>query len=162
MTFFLELRHGEVPRIPLLGTWVNKAAQASSEARSDYTDSSCFRCFRERCCGPYTTTTTIATAHHSAANSHACLTESTPENIGLKKLPEMVLFMACISMRINTLPLALLNTQLKTITKPRRNITSDQWISPTSISGRCHTTIPIQRIRLAKSADRPTCRRGRA
>src|SRR5215204_88480 len=37
MTFFLELRHGEVPRIPLLGTWVNKAAQASSETRSDYT-----------------------------------------------------------------------------------------------------------------------------
>jgi hypothetical protein len=30
-------------------------------------------------------------------------------NIGEKKLPEMVLFMACIIMMISTLPLALLN-----------------------------------------------------
>src|ERR671910_361451 len=119
--------------------------------------SSCLRCLRERCCGPYTTTTTIATAHHSAANNHASLTESAPENIGLMKLPSMVLFMACISMRINTLPLALLNTQLKTITKPMPNTMSDQWISPTKKSGRCQTVINTERIKLAKSAERPVC-----
>jgi hypothetical protein len=33
-------------------------------------------------------------------------------------LPDMALFVACISMMINTLPLALLNTQLKTTTAP--------------------------------------------
>ena len=36
-------------------------------------------------------------------------------NIGEKKLPETVLFAACITMMINTLPRALLKTQLKTI-----------------------------------------------
>jgi hypothetical protein len=38
--------------------------------------------------------------------------------MGEKKLPETVLFIACISMMISTLPLALLNTQLKMITAP--------------------------------------------
>src|SRR5918995_282665 len=123
---------------------------------------SCLWCLRERCCGPYTTTTTIATTHHSAAYSHANRTESAPENIGPMKLPEKVLFMACLSMMISTLPLALLNTQLKTITKPKMNTISDQGISPTIISGKCHTVTPTQRIRLAKSAERPTCSRGRA
>ena len=50
------------------------------------------------------------------ASNHASRTESAPENIGEKKLPETALFAACINMMISTLPLALLNTQLKTIT----------------------------------------------
>jgi hypothetical protein len=43
---------------------------------------------RERCFGPATITTTIATTHHTTARIHDCLTESAPENIGEKKLPE--------------------------------------------------------------------------
>src|SRR5829696_6246230 len=80
--------------------------------------SSCFLCVRDKCAGPAKMTTTIATAHHTAASIHDCLTESAPENMGEKKLPEMVLFMACIIMMISTLPLALLNTQLRTSVAP--------------------------------------------
>ena len=43
----------------------------------------------------------------------------SPGNIGEKKLPETALFAACINMMISTLPLALLNTQLKTISCAR-------------------------------------------
>src|SRR5829696_4559230 len=80
--------------------------------------SSCFLCVRDKCAGPANMTTTIATAHHVAASIHDCLTESTPVNIGEKNWPEMVLFMACIIMMISTLPLALLNTQLRTSVAP--------------------------------------------
>src|SRR5215217_6736816 len=99
-------------RMHLLRCWVNKSGQASSEALSDYTSSSsCLRCSRERCCEPYTTTTTIATTPHSARRSHAWFTESAPENIWPTNPLEKVLFMLWKSMTINTLPLALLNSQ---------------------------------------------------
>src|SRR5919112_1041300 len=118
----------ELPRITIPRTWVNRSdkrprrlVQTTRGAAVDVsgcTGSSCFRCLRERSCGPYTTTTTIATAHHTAASNHPSLTESPPENIGKMKVPDMALFVACISMMTNTLPLALLNTQLKTTTAP--------------------------------------------
>jgi hypothetical protein len=82
-------------------------------------------CLRERSSGPARRITTIATTHHTTASNHDCLTESAPENIGEKKLPEMVLFEACISMMISTLPRALLNTQLKTITAAMISTTSE-------------------------------------
>ena len=77
-------------------------ACGSALGRAPYTEgfgeisegSSCFVCLRERCLDPATITTTIATTHHTAASSHDCLTESAPENMGEKKLPETVLFMA--------------------------------------------------------------------
>src|SRR5215207_818487 len=124
--------------------------------------SSCFLCLRERCFGPATITTAIATTHHTTASNHDCLTESAPENIGEKKLPEMVLFMACISMTISTLPLALLNTQVNTTDTAMTSTRSDQLTSPTTISGRCQKAQSTPRIRLATSAERPDCRRGRA
>src|SRR5215208_4703075 len=107
-------------------------------------------------------TTTTAVAHHSAANNHASLAESAPENIGPKKPPEMVLFVACISMASNTLPRVLLKTQVKTTVHETMNTMSDQGTSPTTISGRCQKAHSTPRIRLANNADRPTCRRGRA
>jgi hypothetical protein len=58
------------------------------------------------------TITKIATTVHTRASIHDWRTESAPVNIGEKKLPEMVLFAACITMMINTLPRALLKTQL--------------------------------------------------
>jgi hypothetical protein len=57
-------------------------------------------------------TTKIATTLQTKASSHDWRIESPPENIGEKKLPETVLFAACITMMINTLPRALLKTQL--------------------------------------------------
>jgi hypothetical protein len=117
---------------------------------------SCLLCLRERCSGPVATTTMIATAHHSTASSHDCLTESTPENIGEKKLPEMVLFIACINMAISTLPLALLNTHAKTTDTAITSTMSDQLISPTTMSGRFQKAHSTPRIRLAESAERPT------
>ena len=65
------------------------------------------------------TITRTATTVQTRASIHDSRTESAPENIGEKKLPETALFAACISMMISTLPLALLNTQLKTITAAR-------------------------------------------
>src|SRR5829696_1826229 len=124
--------------------------------------SSCFLCVRDKCAGPAKMTTTIATTHHVAASIHDCLTESAPENMGEKNWPEMVLFIACIIMMISTLPLALLKTQLKMITAPMISTMSDQWTSPTTISGTCHPAMSTPRIRAAKSAERPACRRGSA
>ena len=49
----------------------------------------------------------------------------------------MVLFMACISMTISTLPLALLNTQANTTDTATICTRSDQAACPTIISGRC-------------------------
>ena len=123
---------------------------------------SCLLCLRDRCSGPVATTTTIATATQSAASSHDSLTESAPENIGPKKLPEMVLFIACITMAINTLPLALLNTQAKTTDAAIISTMSDQLTYPTNISGRCQKAQSNPRIKLANSAERPTCSRGKA
>src|SRR5918998_1865965 len=51
--------------------------------------SSCLWSLRERCFGPAHMTTATATAHHTAASSHDCLTESAPEKAsGEMKLPE--------------------------------------------------------------------------
>jgi hypothetical protein len=119
-------------------------------------------CLRERCSGPVATTTTIATAHHSTASSHDCLTESAPENIGEKKLPEMVLFIACIIIAINTLPSALLNTQANTTDTAITSTMSDQLICPTTMRGRCQKAHSTPRIRLAESAERSACSCGRA
>src|SRR5918997_5735599 len=153
-----QFRRTLLPRTP-----VNKAGQASSEALSDYTRG-CRRYLRLH--GVLLLLAMLArkvlrTVHNDHHDRHRAPQRCeqpripnrvSPENIGPMKLPEMVLFMACISMMINTLPLALLNTQLKTITKPMMNTLSDQWTIPTIISGRCHTATPTQRIRLAKSA----------
>jgi len=65
--------------------------------------------------GPAIAITKPATTTQTRASNHDWLIESAPENIGEKK-PKAALFAACISMMISTLPLALLNTQLKTIT----------------------------------------------
>jgi hypothetical protein len=59
-------------------------------------------------------TTATATAHHTAASSHDCLTESAPENIGEMKLIETVLNMAWKSMTISTLPPVPLYTHVST------------------------------------------------
>ncbi len=71
--------------------------------------SSCFLRWRDRCAGP---------AQRTTASSQDCLTESAPENVGEKKLPETVLFMACIIMIISPLTLSLLNTLLRTSVAP--------------------------------------------
>src|SRR5215207_130744 len=65
-------------------------------------------------------------------------------------------------MTSSTLPAVLLNNHANTtdwtVTKAR----SDQGITPYSMSGRCQKAQTIPRIRLAKSAERPACRVGRA
>ena len=81
--------------------------------------SSCLWYLREKFVGPEITITRTATTHQTKASNHASRTESAPVNIGEKKLPDTALLAACINMMINTLPLALLNTQLKTITAAR-------------------------------------------
>src|SRR5919112_425118 len=122
----------------------------------------CLVCLRERCSGPVATTTTTATAHHNAASSHDSLTESAPENIGEKKLPEMVLFMACSSITISTLPSALLNTQATTTDTAITSTRSDQLICPTTISGRCQNAHSTPRMRLANRAECSVCSWGKA
>src|SRR5918998_2420138 len=124
---------------------------------------SCFLCLRERCFGPATTTTATATAHHTAASSHDCLTESAPENIGEMKLSETVLNMAWKSMTISTLPPVPLYTHVSTSVQAMMFTMSHPPICPVATTnGRCHRAHTAPRIRLATSAERPACRRGRA
>lgn len=60
--------------------------------------------------------TKIAMTHQTRASSQDFRAESAPENIGEKKLPEIAWFAACSTITINTLPRALLNNQLTTMT----------------------------------------------
>src|SRR5215210_4036293 len=109
-------------------------------------------------------TTATATAHHTAASSHDCLTESAPEKAsGEMKLPETVLNMAWKSMTISTLPPVPLYTHVSTSVQARMITMSHPPICPVATtSGRCHRAHTAPRIRLATSAERPACRLGRA
>src|SRR5918997_2903742 len=126
--------------------------------------SSCLWSLRERCFGPAHTTTATATAHHTAASSHDCLTESAPEKAsGEMKLPETVLNMAWKSMTISTLPPVPLYTHVSTSVQARMITMSHPPICPVATTnGRCHRAHTAPRIRLATSAERPACSLGRA
>src|SRR5829696_1867339 len=125
--------------------------------------SSCLWSLRERCFGPAHMTTATDNAHHTAASSHDCLTESAPEKAsGEMKLPETVLNMAWKSMTISTLPPVPLYTHVSTSVQAMMITMSHPPICPFARSGRCHRAHTAPRIRLATSAERLACRRGRA
>src|SRR5918997_3207222 len=100
-----------VAGLPLVhaGTGLTAPGGVAVPGSSAPPSSSCLWSLRERCFGPAHMTTATATAHHTAASSHDCLTESAPEkasgeSAGMTVPPEMVLNMACIIMTISTLP----------------------------------------------------------
>jgi hypothetical protein len=70
------------------------------------------RARRDSRAGPNTTTIITAARHHSPAKSQDCRMESAPTNIGLKNEPDIVLFIACNSIMMNTLPPVLLKPML--------------------------------------------------
>src|SRR5215210_544897 len=150
----------------LVHAGVGLTAPGGGVATSDSAapSSSCLWSLRERCFGPAHMTTATATAHHTAASSHDCLTESAPEKAsGEMKLPETVLNMAWKSMTISTLPPVPLYTHVSTSVQARMITMSHPPICPVATtSGRCHRAHTAPRIRLATSAERPACRLGRA
>src|SRR5215207_6364387 len=145
---------GEFQQTDVLVQTGGATAGTDGAAVSGAMSASCCRsCRRERCVGPAQMITAIAAQHHTPASSHDCRIESAPLNMGEKKLPDMVLFAACITMMISTLPPTLLKTALKTITAPKINTMSDQWTCPATISGMCQPVMIMPRMRLARSAD---------
>jgi hypothetical protein len=67
----------------------------------------------------------------------------------------------CISIASKTLALVLLNNHVNTMAKAITDIGSVMGILPITISGRCQRAHAAPRIRLAHSAERPTCSVGR-
>ena len=85
---------------------------------ADCGGSSCLVCLRDKCAGPVRITKITAVTHHTTAWSTACLAKSGSATTLEVSVLQTVLFIAWLSMMIKTLPRALLNSQLKTITAP--------------------------------------------
>ena len=75
---FVQYRRSNFQKFGLPQTTRGVGAEASGGV------SVCLVYLRDRCSGPFTTTTMAATAHHSATSSQPCLTQSAPENIAEK------------------------------------------------------------------------------